>query len=261
VGKELQYILERIRTALNAAAAVALRFSPGGTKVQHKAERNDPVTEADRAINDILHELLPQKNEAWFSEETVDDLSRLNARDVWIVDPLDGTREFIQGIPEWVISVGFVRDGKAVAGGICNPQTGEVFIGSIEAGLTLNGQPARVKSRSTMPGSLVLGSRSEIKRGEWGRFESGLFTVKPLGSVAYKLALVAAGCADATWTLVPKNEWDIAAGVALVRAGGGIAYSPEGRIPTFNNRNPLQSGLIAHSPDLFAAVQQTLATR
>jgi myo-inositol-1(or 4)-monophosphatase len=72
------------------------------------------------------------------------------------------------------------------------------------------------------------------------------------------LGLVAAGLADATWTLVPKNEWDIAAGVALIHAGGGIAYCPDGRTPTFNNKNPLHSGLIAHSPGLFEAVKEIL---
>src|SRR5215470_12010034 len=119
-------IVERIETALDAAANVALRFSPGSIKVDRKQERNDPVTEADRAINDTLRGLLPRNGEAWFSEETVDDLSRLRARDVWIVDPLDGTQEFVEGIPEWVISIGFVRDGVPVAGGMCNPLTREM---------------------------------------------------------------------------------------------------------------------------------------
>ena len=252
-------ILERIAAALDAAAKVALQFSPGSIKVDRKQERNDPVTEADRAIDDTLRKLLPRGDEAWFSEETVDDLRRLQARDVWIVDPLDGTREFVEGIPEWVISVGFVRDGVPFAGGICNPTTGEIFIGSAESGLTYNAKPAEVKATTSISGATVLASRSEVRRGEWERFQNRSFTIKPLGSVAYKLGLVAAGLADAMWTLVPKNEWDIAAGVALIRAGGGVAYSPDGRIPTFNNKNPLHPGLIAHSPDLLHAVKETLS--
>jgi myo-inositol-1(or 4)-monophosphatase len=242
------YIVERISTALDAAAKVGLQFSAHSVTVDRKQERNDPVTEADRAIDDVLRKLLPRGDEAWFSEETVDD-----------VDPLDGTREFVEGIPEWVISVGFVRDGTPIAGGICNPATGEIFIGSAETGLTYKGKPAQVKATTTISGATVLASRSEVRRGEWERFQNRSFTVKPLGSVAYKLGLVAAGLADAMWTLVPKNEWDIAAGVALIRGGGGIAYSPDGQTPTFNNKNPLHPGLIAHSPDLLYAVRATLS--
>src|SRR5262245_11324494 len=106
-NEEMQQILKRIDAALDAAAAVALRFSGRSIAVERKQERNDPVTEADRALNETLRGMLPEGNEAWFSEETVDDYSRLDARDVWIVDPLDGTREFVEGIPEWVISIGF----------------------------------------------------------------------------------------------------------------------------------------------------------
>ncbi len=254
----MKEILERIEGALDAATAVALQFSGASIRVDRKPERSDPVTEADRAINDILHKSLPRGDEAWFSEESADDFTRLQARDVWIVDPLDGTREFVKGIPEWVISVGFVRSGVPIAGGICNPQTGERFVGSLETGLTYNGQPAHVKARDTMSGAVVLASRSEVQRGLWQRFQERSFTVKPLGSVAYKLALVAAGLADATWTLVPKNEWDIAAGVALVAAGGGITYSPDGRIPAFNQKNPLHPGLVAHARELKPAVTQQL---
>jgi myo-inositol-1(or 4)-monophosphatase len=256
---EIEQVLDRISIALDAAAGVALRFSGSAITVERKQERNDPVTEADRALNETLRRMLPKGSEAWFSEETVDDYSRLDARDVWIVDPLDGTREFVEGIPEWVISIAFVREGAAVAGGIANPQTGERFIGSVETGLTYNGKAARVKGTTNLLGAVVLGSRSEVKRGEWKPFEGREFTVRPMGSVAYKLALVSAGLADATWTLVPKNEWDIAAGVALIRAGGGLAYSPDdGQSPTFNNRNPLHPGLIAHSPELLPAVRETL---
>jgi myo-inositol-1(or 4)-monophosphatase len=255
---DIRQIITRIDEALQAATEVALRFSAGSVNVDRKKERNDPVTEADRAINEVLRELLPRGSEAWFSEETADDQKRLDARDVWIVDPLDGTREFVEGLPEWVISIGFVRDGEAIAGGMCNPQTGERFLGSIETGLTYNGEVARVKAATSLDGGLVLASRSEVRRGEWKRFEGRSFSVKPLGSVAYKLALVASGLADATWTLVPKNEWDIAAGVALIRAGGGIAYGPSGENPTFNNKDPLHPGLIAHSETLLSAVRHAL---
>jgi myo-inositol-1(or 4)-monophosphatase len=124
--------------------------------------------------------------------------------------------------------------------------------------VTYNGKSAAIGQRSTLTGALVLASRSEVNRGEWKRFSNEPFEVKPVGSVAYKLALVAAGLADATWTLTPKNEWDVAAGVALMNAAGGTAYLLGGDRPSFNNQDPLISGLIAHPTSLRDAVGATL---
>jgi myo-inositol-1(or 4)-monophosphatase len=151
---------------------------------RHAATRN-----AD-GFNVGNHELLVRSGEGWLSEETADSSERLHLRDVWIVDPLDGTREFVEGVTEWVVSVGFIRDGKPIAGGICNPQTGEMFLGSIETGLTYNHQPATLRQRNSLDGALVLASRSEFNRGEWEKYHNEPFTVRVVGSVAYKLAMV-----------------------------------------------------------------------
>jgi myo-inositol-1(or 4)-monophosphatase len=246
--------LARIVRAIDAAVEIFRPFTPGSVDFEHKPGGDDPVTEADRAVNDALKQLLHRDGEGWLSEETVDDPSRLGKSRVWIVDPLDGTREFVAGIPEWCVSIGLIEDGKAVAGGICNPATRETIVGSIETGVTLNGVPARARARSELNGALVLASRSEVKRGEWQRFESAPFTTRAMGSVAYKLSLVAAGLADATWTLVPKHEWDVAAGVALVRAAGGEVHTLDGSRPVFNQRKPLLRGLVATGPGLAAGV-------
>jgi myo-inositol-1(or 4)-monophosphatase len=96
----------------------------------------------------------------------------------------------------------------------------------------------------------VLASRTEVKRGEWERFQDTRLTIRPVGSVAYKLALVAAGLADATWTLSPKNEWDIAAGVALVEAAGGVVRSLANSSLTFNKKSVGVSGFLAGGPCL-----------
>ena len=178
---------------------------------------------------------------------------------MWIVDPLDGTREFVAGIPEWCVSIGLVENGEAVAGGILNPATGQRFVGAVGHGLTLDGRPAGPSAATTLNGALVLASRSEVKRGQWERFAGAPFRVKPTGSVAYKLACVAAGLADATWTLVPKHEWDVAAGVALACAGGCAVRTLEGGAPRFNRPEPLLTGLIACAPGLAGEVDAALA--
>jgi myo-inositol-1(or 4)-monophosphatase len=126
-----------------------------------------------------------------------------------------------------------------------------------------NGKPSQPSSRTSLAGALVLASRSEVKRGEWKPFENAPFEIRAMGSVAYKLALVSAGLADITFTLTAKNEWDVAAGAALVESAGGFVSTLENTPLRCNNRDPLISGLLAGAPylreELLAAVHQHVA--
>ncbi len=241
--------LQRIQDALEAARQVLSRYTAGAIEAEYKVG-HDPVTEADRSVDAVLRKNLLRDGEGWLSEESVDDFSRLEKSRVWVVDPLDGTREFVAGIPEFCVSVAMVENGKPIAGGICNPATNELIIGSRETGVTFNGSPATPSRKTTLDGAVVLASRSEVKRGEWEAFKSSPFQVRPMGSVAYKLALVAAGKADITFTLTPKHEWDVAAGAALVLSAGGHVQTLENTDLRCNQRNPLLSGLIACGPFL-----------
>ena len=235
----------RIREGLIAAAEAVRPFRPGSVEFRRKDVTGDPVTAADQAANVVLREILPRDGEGWLSEESADDASRLDKRRVWVVDPIDGTREFIEGIPEWCVSIGLVENGTPVAGGIFNPITDEMVVGSVEGGVTLNGVAARVTSPDGGAKITVLASRSEMRRGEWDAVKDASLEVKACGSVAYKLGLVAAGLADATWTLVPKSEWDVAAGTALVRGAGGVVFLVDGTEPRFNKPEPKFPNFIA----------------
>ena len=248
----------RIKAALQAAIDTLAPFVPGKVAAEQKSHGRGPVTEADRQVNQVLREALVRDGEGWLSEETIDDSGRLTKRRVWVVDPLDGTKEFCAGIPEWCVSIAMVEDGRAVAGGIANPATRETFLGSRETGVTYNGCPAQPSRKSSLDGAMVLASRSEVSRGEWAQFGEAPFTFRPMGSVAYKLALVAAGLADATWTLQPKNEWDIAAGVALVEAAGGVVQFLPDEKPAFNNKATLLPGLFACGAHLRNPIREFL---
>src|SRR5260370_35576532 len=127
-----------------------------------------------------------------------------------------------------------IERGRPVAAGICNPATQEVFLGSIDSGITYNGDPARVTQRSTLSGALVLASRSEEKRGEWRVFQDGPFKVQAIGSVAYTLARVSAGLADATFTLTPKHICDVAGGPTPAQSTRGFVLPI--RTQRFNRR-------------------------
>ena len=249
--------LTRISLALDRAAEALAPYTPGAISSTIK-DGGDPLTAADTAVNDALFAELPLDGEGWLSEETDDDLSRLDAHRVWIVDPIDGTREFIRGIPEWCVSIGLVEDGVPVAGGIYSPSGGHTIIGSAETGVTLNGEPVHVSDDTALSGALVLASRSEVARGEWDRFLRTDISVRNMGSVAYKLGLVAAGLADATWTLVPKNEWDVVGGAALVRAVGGEVCDLSGASRRFNQPDPLMTGFVATRPGLGSPVRSLL---
>jgi myo-inositol-1(or 4)-monophosphatase len=253
----LESELKRIEEGLRAAGEILAELRARDLKIERK-ERNDPVTEADLRVDAALRELLPRDGEGWLSEETADDASRLSCERVWVVDPIDGTREYVADIPEWCVSIGLVEEGRPLAGGIYNPATDQLILGGVGRGVTLNGQPATVSEATQLDDALVLASRSEVKRGEWERFEGGPFRVQATGSVAFKLAQVAAGLCDATWTLVPKSEWDVAAGVALVQAAGGEAYLPDWELPTFNRRPPKLPGLIAAGPGLLGPIRELL---
>lgn len=235
--------LQRIAAALTAAGEVLENFTAGDIEARRKAG-GDPVTEADLAVDAALRRTLPESGEGWLSEETRDDKSRLDCRRVWVVDPLDGTREFLLGLPEWCVSVGLVEDGEPVAGGILSPSTEQTILGSRETGVTVNGEPVTAAPIGSLADATVLASRSEFERGEWEAFADCDFTIHPMGSVAFKLGLVAAGEAAATWTLVPKHEWDVAAGMALILAAGGEIRRMPGDTAELNQAKPKLRGLV-----------------
>src|SRR6266571_7906153 len=142
-------VVARIQSAIEASKAVFSRFTPGEIATEYKTG-HDPVTEADRALDELLRKNLLRDGEGWLSEESADDQSRLFKSRVWVVDPLDGTREFVAGIPEFCVSVAMVENGRPVAAGILNPATNEVFLGSVDTGVTYKGRPSQPSQRTSL---------------------------------------------------------------------------------------------------------------
>lgn len=242
-----QELLARVERALDAASAVLATFD-----LQRIAEMTkvggDPVTEADVALDRSLRQDLQREGEGWLSEETADDLSRLEHDLVWIVDPLDGTREFIDGLPEFCTSIAAVANGLPIVGGVANPAASIKVLGAVGIGVTCNGHPVEPQLSRPLHEIKVLASRTEVGRGQWKVVEDMGIDVEPMGSVAYKMARVAAGLDGATWTPVPKHEWDVAGGAALIRAVGGTTVGLDGRELRFNRENPWLDGAIAVPP-------------
>jgi myo-inositol-1(or 4)-monophosphatase len=252
--------VERIREALQEAGTILRRFSRHTVGVGYKGH-DSPVTEADLAADAALRQGLPRVGEGWLSEETPDDPARLACRRVWVVDPLDGTREFLEGVPQWSVSIGLVEDGAAVAGGVYNPTTDELFLGAPGLGATLNGRPVVASARTHLEGAVVLASRWAMRR----RRERGAavppYTLRPVGPLAYSLALIASGRADALWGRSAKAEWDVAAGAALIAAAGGHVTQWDGTPIRLNRWPPRIAGLVAGAAGLRAPLRKLIAAQ
>lgn len=255
VKSELELLLEGMRLAGNAIQTL----QRDGFSVERKAN-NDLLTEADLAANNILRDHLAKHfpDAGWLSEESVDDVARLNCKRVFVVDPIDGTIEFAKGIPEYAISVALVEGGQPVLASVYNPATNELFYAEKGKGAWLNGKRIYCSDKSS-ESLIMLASRSEDNRGEWDEFKQD-HVVKIVGSIAYKLALVASGIADVTFSLKPKNEWDIAAGVLMVQEAGGVVATKHGEPIVFNQLKTLVDSVVASSavatPSVRLLVQQ-----
>ena len=145
-----------------AAGAAIMQYYKSSYNIEDKSPDN-PVTDADYAADTLLHQRLTDRlpEAGWLSEETVDQPDRLRKEKVWIVDPLDGTKEFIMGIPEFAVSVALVENGLPILGVIYNPASAELFYGVRGSGIFLNGSRAQVTKRNQLEGALVDASRSE----------------------------------------------------------------------------------------------------
>ena len=240
---ELQTIHDLAVNAAKEAGEAIRSFYQDEYTIRDKGEDN-PLTDADLAANEILEAklraALPEAG--WLSEESVDDRSRLDCQDCWIVDPLDGTREFTLGVPEFCVSVAFVRGQEAVIGVLYNPIKDELFSGIVGQGAWLNGKPVTATQHGSLDGARVVCSRSEAKKGWFDPWKEQL-DLNPVGSVAYKFGLVAAGKAEATFTPRPRNAWDIAGGVAILHAAGGKASDRLGQPYRFITPTPLKDGV------------------
>lgn len=207
-----------------------------GVKSESKAD-GSPVTVVDRAIDQLLRDELPEAGDGWLSEESVDDETRLTCRRVWVVDPIDGTRSLVAGRPDYAISIALLIDRQPVLGAVGAPAHGVSILGGAGHGVQVHGEPDWQWPTADPGQPRLLASRSEMRRGDWQGIANQA-AIQPVGSIAYMLALVAAGVADATWTNHPKHEWDVAAGAALVLASGGECWLPRGGHLLWNRNRP-----------------------
>ena len=235
-----------IDASLNAGKII-MKYYRDDYEIKEKGYHN-PVTTADNEADSFLKSKLTnaRPDYGWLSEETVDSEDSLGKERVWIVDPLDGTKEFIEGVPQFVVSVALVENGVPIIGVLHNPVTKETFYASKGNGTYFDDVIHNCSVKESTTDMVILNSRSETRKGLWEPHKQHFKKLKPIGSVAYKMGLTAIGKADIFATLRPKNEWDICAGTCLINEAGGKVINLNGEKITFNNRKTLiEPGLIA----------------
>ena len=238
------------REAALAGGEVIARHASAERRASWDKSNDNPVTaadlEANAAIGAVLRAAYP--DDAVLSEETTDSAARLGASRVWIVDPLDGTKEFVEGVPEFAVSIALAVEGRPVAACVYQPTTRECFTARRGGGAKLGKDPIAVSRAAALAQSVMLSSRTEMKRGQIEPYRALFARVEPVGSVALKLALVAAARGDLWISAAPKSEWDVCAGDLLVREAGGRFVELARGERSYNQRDVLLQPLLVAGP-------------
>lgn len=245
-------LLDALNARVREAGALALSYFGQDPRSQTKADGTS-VSEADLAVDDYLRKHLGNIDPAygWLSEETEDDPSRLDRERVWVVDPIDGTRAFLKERPEWTVCAALVENGEPVLAAVFNPAKDEFFHAVRGQGAFLNNTPIAVPDPVSLENCRLAASATMFRPERWPEPWPEMETVW-VNSIAYRLALVAAGKCDGTVSMSGKCDWDIAAADLIVREAGGVITTHDKRPFTYNRPNSRHSSVVAAGPALHA---------
>jgi myo-inositol-1(or 4)-monophosphatase len=234
----------RLEGAVREAGALALDLFRKPVKSWIKG-KNSPVSEIDIAVDDLLKDRLYRADPryGWLSEETADDRGRLDARRVWIVDPIDGTRAYLAGMVDWSIAAALVEDGRPVLAAVFAPASEEMFLASRAGGATRNGIPIRAREGDVFEGARVAGPQRYVER--LAKLHPGLIGVPKIHSLALRIARVAEGAIDVALAGGNGQDWDLAAADLLVHEAGGTLTTVAGEHLTYNRADPVHGALVA----------------
>lgn len=248
--------------AAEAAGKIAKQHFRNAPKTWDKGGDDGPVTEADLAIDRMLRDrlLAARPDHGWLSEETEDGIERLAHDRVFIVDPIDGTRAFIDGQTAFAHSLAIVEQGQPVAAVVYLPMQDKLFAATRGAGATLNGKVLRASDPGAAEGANLLTTRVNLDEKHW---PGGVPLVKRSyrPSLAYRLALVGTGRFDGMLTFRDTWEWDIAAGALIAAEAGALVTDTDGAALRLNNAAPKVKGILSAGPGLHGALmRQRLGT-
>jgi myo-inositol-1(or 4)-monophosphatase len=259
---DIRDLLSRLVAVADEAGRIAMRYyRPGGRTAAGVEWKGDgsPVTQADLEVNAMLERevraLRPEA--AWLSEESADDTSRLTAREVFIVDPIDGTRGFSEGDPNWAVAVALVADGRPVCGVVHAPALAETYAAAAGYGATLNGRPLPLRDESEVTPDLRITCPKVLANALTGAGVDFAFQPK-IASLALRVAKVASGVYDAGFTTRDSHDWDLAAADMVLTEAGGILADLSGAPVLYNRPDPVHGVLTAAPRALRAELREAL---
>lgn len=241
--------------AAEAGGRVALELRGRHGEVVEKPGGQGPVTEADLAVNEVLKTRLLEARPAygWLSEEDPDGPERLGAARVFLLDPIDGTRAYIDGRPDFAVAIAVVEAGRVTAGVVHLPARAETYAAHLGGGATLGAAPIAASRRDVLDGASATGARSQYRAEHW---PGGAPDIRPefRPSIAWRICLVASGRYDMMVTFRDAWEWDIAAASLIAAEAGAIVTDAMGRPLVFNSTERRVPGVIAAAPGLHAEI-------
>ena len=245
-----------LNAAVREAGDLGLDLRRKGVRNWSKPDGSE-VTEADIQIDQLLKERLTSARPTygWLSEETPDTPDRLAHDDVWIADPIDGTRAFIAGRDRWCVGAALIRRGRPVAAALYRPLVGEFYTATAGGGAFLDSVPLHPSDSSDLAGAHIAGSRKALIALAAADIHGDANSDLPL---LLRLAYVAAGRIDGAVSIGKRNDWDLAAGELLVLEAGGVVTGTDGKPYVYNRPEPWQQGLVAAGAKRHAALIQHL---
>jgi myo-inositol-1(or 4)-monophosphatase len=236
--------LELLLAAAREAGELALTYYQRDPRVWPKG--TSVVSEADLALDRLLTERLraARPDYGWLSEETADEPARLGVTRIFVVDPIDGTRSFLEGGREWTISLAVVEAGRPVAAALFAPVLDQMHVAERGAGARRNGVRLAVSNRADLAGARLAGPRRYIRPLAASAGMPGS-AIRFVPSLAYRVALVAAGELDVAIADIGSHDWDVAAADLLVHEAGGTMTDFSGRTIRYNAPEPRHPPLIA----------------
>lgn len=258
VARELKADHSLLMSTVRQAGALALDYFETDLKTWDKGG-DHPVTEADIAVDTLIRNKLTaaRPDYGWLSEETADDLNRLDRRRVWICDPIDGTRAFMRQVPEFTVCVALVEDGKPVLGAVYNPAKDEFFEATLGGGARLNGRRIQPSLVDDSREAHFLTGKRNMTYFSWPKPGEEMLCTW-MNSIAYRMALVACGRFDAAISMAGKHDWDIAAADLILTEAGARCTTVRNGGFTYNQERPRHPNVIACGPNLHDELMDVL---
>lgn len=248
-------LLDAVAAAAAEAGRLALARANDSFRRWEKVPGH-PVCEIDLEVDALLIDRLGaiDPTAGWLSEETADSAARLSARRVWVVDPIDGTRDYLRGRPGWCVSIALIEDGRPLLGVLDAPARGEVWRAAVGRGATRNGVALHCSTRDALPGARVPADTLP-------RADADLVAVPRANSIALRVAMVASGEVDLCASLRWGHEWDVAAAALIAEEAGAIVTDALGRPIDYNTPAAELLGILASAPAIHGPAVARLADR